>query len=169
VANRLSKQGHEVRVVPSVFVRSLGIGTRKIKTDKRDAKNIAIASFRLGDELPHIHVRSDEAAALQDLVRARSSLVSQRTMAINFVRAQLRKALLGKGPRRTAKKFCDAVREQIGEDTSLQVNAHLTTIDVLNEQIDILEEKMQAAAEASEPAMRLRKISGVGPIVSLTF
>ena len=35
VANRVRAQGHDVRVVPSVFVRSLGIGTRRIKTDKR--------------------------------------------------------------------------------------------------------------------------------------
>ena len=169
IANRVREQGHDVRVVPTVFVRSLGIGTRRIKTDKRDARSLAIASFRLGDELPHIHVRSDEAAALQDLVRARSSLVNQRTMAINFVRAQLRKALLGPGPRRTAKTFCAAVRELIGEDATLQVNAHLTTIDVLNEQIEQLEKKMKAVAELSEPATRLRKITGVGPIVSLAF
>lgn len=169
VAIRVREQGHDVRVVPAVFVRSLGIGTRRIKTDKRDARSLAMASFRLGDELPHIHIRSDESAALQDLVRARSSLVSQRTMAINFVRAQLRKALLGRGPRRTAKTFCEAVREQIGEDSSLQVSAHLATIDALNEQIERLEQQMKKVAEASEPATRLRKISGVGTIVSLAF
>lgn len=169
VAIRAREQGHDVRVVPSLFVRSLGIGTRRIKTDKRDAKHLAIASFRLGEELPHIHIRSDEAAALQDLVRARSSLVSQRTMAINFVRAQLRKALLGTGPRRSAKTFCDGVRELLGEDTSLEVNAHLATIDVINQQIEGLEKKMKEVAETSEPATRLRKITGVGPIVSLAF
>ena len=169
IAIRAGEQNHDVRVVPTVFVRSLGIGTRRIKTDKRDAKNLAIASFRLGDELPHIHIRSDESAALQDLVRARSSLVSQRTMAINFVRAQLRKALLGRGPRRSAKTFCAGVRELLGEDTPLEVHAHLATIDVLNEQIEGLEKKMRAVADASEPATRLRKITGVGPIVSLAF
>jgi transposase len=169
VAIRAREQGHDVRVVPSVFVRSLGIGTRRIKTDKRDAKNLAIASFRLGDELPHIHIRSNDAAALQDLVRARSNLVSLRTMAINFVRAQLRKALLGTGPRRSAKTFCSGVREILGENTLLEVNAHLATIDVVNEQIEGLEKKMKAVAEASEPATRLRNITGVGPIVSVAF
>lgn len=169
VAIRVREQGHEVRVVPAIFVRSLGIGTRRIKTDKRDARNLAMASFRLGDELPHIHIRSDESAALQDLVRARSSLVGQRTMAINFVRAQLRKALLGRGPRRTAKTFCKAVREMLGEDSSLQVDAHLATLDVLNEQLEVLERQMKKVSEASEAATRLRKISGVGPIVSLAF
>jgi len=139
VAIRVRERGHDVRVVPSVFDRCLGIGARRIKTDKRDARHLAMASFRLGDELRHIHIRNDESAALQDLVRARSSLVGQRTMAINFVRAQLRKALLGRGPRRTAKTFCEAVRELVGEDTTLQGNAHLATIDVLNEQVEALE------------------------------
>ena len=32
--------------------------------------------------------------------------------------------------------FCAAVRELIGEDTALEANAHLVTIDVLNQQID---------------------------------
>lgn len=169
VAIRAHDRGHDVRVVPTSFVRSLGVGTRRIKTDKRDARSLAIASFRLGDELPHVHIRSDEAAAIQELVRARSSLVSQRTMAINFVRAQLRKALLGQGPRRTAKTFCAGVRELVGEESSLEVSAHLTTIDVLNEQIEALEKKMKEVAEASESATRLRKITGVGPIVSLAF
>ena len=169
VALRARKQGHDVRVVPAVFVRSLGIGARRIKTDKRDAQHLAIASFRLGDELPQIHVRTNESAAIQDLVRARSSLVSQRTMAINFVRAQLRKALLGTGPRRSAKAFCTGVRAILGKDTTLEVDAHLATIDVLNEQIEGLERRMKQVSEASEPATRLRKITGVGPIVSLAF
>jgi transposase len=104
------KHGHQVRVVPTSLVRSLGVGARNIKTDKRDARNLATASFRLGEELPQVHVRSDEAASMQDLVRARASLVSQRTSAINFVRSQLRKELLGRGPR------CDSKRVRIPLD-----------------------------------------------------
>lgn len=61
----------------------------------------------LGDELPHIHVRNDrETAAMQDLIRARSRVLSQRTLAITFVRAyatsvagQTRSSLPSKGRR----------------------------------------------------------------------
>lgn len=169
IALQARQHGHLVRVVPSVFVRSLGIGTRRIKTDKRDARNLALASFRLGDELPQVHVRSDEAAAIQDLVRARASLVGQRTMAINFVRAQLRKALLGRGPRCTAMAFSNKVRELVGTETSLEITAHLNVIDVLNDEITELERKMKKAAKENEPARRLQRIPGVGAIVALAF
>jgi len=169
VAQMALAHGHEVKVVPTSLVRSLGVGARNIKTDKRDARNLANASFRLGDELPQIHVRSDEAASIQDLVRARASLVSQRTAAINFVRAQLRKALLGRGPRCTSKLFGVRVRNLLGEDSGLQLNAHLKVIDTLNEQIDDLEKRMKETAKKTERAIALQKITGVGPIVALAF
>ena len=169
VAKLAQEVGHEVRIVPATFVRSLGIGARKIKTDKRDARNLAIASFRLGDELPSIHIRSDEGAELQDLVRARSSLVAQRTSAINFVRAQFRKALLGRGPRATSKTFAARVRDELDEGHGLEIEAHLSVIDVLNEQIDELEGRMRELARTHADARRLQQISGVGPLVSLSF
>lgn len=169
IALQAREHGHLVRVVPSVFVRSLGIGARRIKTDKRDARSLAVASFRLGDELPQVHVRSDEASAIQDLVRARASLVGQRTMAINFVRAQLRKALLGRGPRCTATAFVERVRELVGDNPSLQVNGHLKLLHTLNEEIKELEREMQQVAKANEAAQRLQKISGVGAVVALAF
>jgi transposase len=175
VAKIAQEVGHEVRIVPATFVRSLGIGARKIKTDKRDARNLAIASFRLGDQLPSIHVRSDEAARIQDLVRARSNLVAQRTSTINFVRAQFRKALLGRGPRATSKTFAARVREALDGrhgleiEIEIEIEAHLSVIDVLNEQIEGLEVRMRELGRTHADACRLQQISGVGPLVSISF
>lgn len=169
VAKLALDQAHEVRIVPTTFVRSLGIGARRIKTDKRDARNLAIASFRLGDEIPSIHIRSDEGAELQDLVRARTNLVGQRTSSINFVRAQFRKALMGRGPRATSKTFVARTQEVLGEAHQLELESHLAVIDTLNEQLDRLEAKMHALAKNHADARRLQQISGVGPIVSLSF
>jgi transposase len=169
VAKLAQERAHEVRIVPTTFVRSLGIGARKIKTDKRDARNLAIASFRLGDELPSIHVRSDEGSMLQDLVRARANLVGQRTSAINFVRAQFRKALLGRGPKASSKTFAARVRETLGDAHGLEIESHLAVIEALNEQLHSLEAKMHELAKTNADACRLQQISGVGPIVSLSF
>ena len=169
VAKLAVSAAHEVRVVPASFVRSLGIGARKIKTDRRDARNLAIASYRLGDELPSIHMRSDEGAQLQDLVRARTSLITQRTRSINFVRAQFRKALRGRGPRATSKTFVARVREALVEEHDLEVEAHLAVIDALNDRIAVLDGRMKELARTHVDAVRLQKIAGVGPIVSLSF
>src|SRR5450432_3253891 len=39
--------GHEVRVVPATLVKSLGVGARRTKTDRRDARTISEVSCRI--------------------------------------------------------------------------------------------------------------------------
>jgi transposase len=162
---------HDVRVVPTSFVRALGVGARRIKTDKRDARSLAEASFRMREKLPTVHVRGDEAAAIQDLLRAREQLIHCRTAAINFVRSWLRKQLLGR-PRSTPETFCDRVRERLAErevEMDLAVSAHLAVIDTLNTQLDALDKRLRKEAQARDETKRLMAISGVGPIVALAF
>lgn len=158
---------HQVTVVPTIFVRTLGIGTRGIKTDKRDARNLALAAFRLGDQLPHVHIRSDEAERKKELLGSRANLISLRTSAINFVRSSLRRQLkprIGRAP----KSFCANVRDAFDE-VPLEIEVHLTLISTLNEQIALLDRKIRKLAEADQDAQRLQKIPGVGPIVALAF
>lgn len=164
---RMAQERHEVCVVPTSMVRALGVGARGIKTDKRDAQNLAEASHRLGEKLPHVHVRSDEAAAIQDLVRGRASLIVMRTSSINFVRSQMRRELQPR-VRSTPESFTRRVREAWGDAMMITTTAHLEIIDRLNEQIASVEKQMAACAK-TEPATRLQKIAGVGPIVALAF
>src|SRR5262245_24702707 len=44
IADAARDAGHEVRVVPATLVRALGVGSRGIKTDQRDAQNLSKAS-----------------------------------------------------------------------------------------------------------------------------
>lgn len=170
VALLARKCGHVVRVVPTSTVRALLIGVRGIKTDKRDARNLAEASFRLGDQLPTVHVRGDDIAAIQDLINCRASLIQARTAAINFARSFLRKALIQR-PRCTPETFCDALRPLITEDDDPHgvIAAQLAVIESINEQIALLDERIASLAKENEKAKRLQKISGVGPIVALAF
>lgn len=161
---------HEVRVVPTAFVRSLGVGARRIKTDKRDARALADASFRMGDKLPTTHVRGDETAAMQELLRGRALLIESRTASINFVKSWLRKELL---PRLTgrAPAFSARVRELLpaGADPHGVIEAQLAIIDQLNDRIAELTNRISELAKADERAQRLQAIPGVGPIVALAF
>jgi transposase len=161
---------HVVRVVPTSTVRALNVGARRIKTDKRDARALAEASFRLGDKLPTVHVRGDEIAAIQDLINCRASLIQARTAAINFTRSMLRKALIQR-PRCTPENFCKAIRSlpTAEEDAHQVIAAQLAVIDAINEQIVLLDGRIATLAKENEKATRLQKISGVGPIVSLAF
>ena len=47
VAELALKHQHEVRVVPATLVRSLGVGARRIKTDRRDAQVLSEVSCRI--------------------------------------------------------------------------------------------------------------------------
>jgi hypothetical protein len=51
--------GHEVRVVPGTLVRSLGVGARPVKTDRRDTQVLSEVSCRI--DLPSVHVPSRQA------------------------------------------------------------------------------------------------------------
>ena len=42
IADAAKTAGHEVRVVPATLVRTLGVGARKTKTDRRDAQMLSL-------------------------------------------------------------------------------------------------------------------------------
>ena len=77
VADQARRKGHEVRVVPSTLVRSLGVGARRVKTDKRDAQALSEVSCRI--DLPSVHVPSSWSREVKTLCGLRSALVSSRT------------------------------------------------------------------------------------------
>ena len=47
VADAALEHGHEVRVVATTLMRSLGVGERGIKTDQRDARKLSEVSTRI--------------------------------------------------------------------------------------------------------------------------
>src|SRR5215470_11246814 len=59
VADAALALGHEVRVVPTTLVRSLGVGARRLKTDRRDARALSEVSCRI--DVPSVHVPSLQA------------------------------------------------------------------------------------------------------------
>ena len=65
--------GHEVRVVPSMLVRSLGVGARGVKNDRKDAQVLCEVSTRI--ELPSVHVPTQEARVLRAHANAQAVIV----------------------------------------------------------------------------------------------
>ena len=161
--------GHEVRIVPATFARSLGIGEHGIKTDKRDARAIAQASCRV--ELRSIHIRSTRAREILSATTARQTLVGCRTATINSVRGWLRTLVLqvANGP---TKSFVERVHKTVrdaGREVPDFIEAQLSVIDKLNEQIQAVTLQLQALAEADEVCRLLMTFPGVGPMTALEF
>src|SRR5262252_5532261 len=81
VADLATQLGHEAVVVPATLVRSLGVGARRVKTDKKDAQALSKASCAM--DLPSVHVPSKQSREWKALCSSRECLVTTRTKLIN--------------------------------------------------------------------------------------
>ena len=166
VADEARKCGHEVRVVAATLVRSLGVGARRTKTDKRDARALSEVSCRI--DLPSVHVPSADARQLKTQLGMRHALVRSRTMLINTVRGWLRGQAIG--IRKSAEAFTQRVRESFGAMLlPSYVERQLSMIDELSKQIEAADQELAKLAKTSAVCPRLMSVPGVGPITALQF
>src|SRR5256885_3241675 len=169
VADRARSRGHEVRVVPSSMVRSLGVGARRTKTDKRDARALSEVSCRL-DDLPSVHVPSSWSREVKTVCSLRDALVSSRTKCINSVRGWLRAQLYR--PRLPRKTLPRTLREEFasrGQALPSSIERQLVAVETLSEQIKAADVEIAAMATASEICVLLMSAPGVGPQTALRF
>lgn len=161
--------GHDVRIVPSSFARSLGIGEHGIKTDRRDARALAVASCRV--ELRSIHIRSRAAREILSATTARRTLVNCRTTTINSVRGWLRTLVLSCATGRV-ETFGERVRKSVeaaGRELPGFIDSQLLVIDSLDEQIAEVTKQLESMAEKDDVCRLLMTHPGVGPITALEF
>jgi transposase len=137
------------------------IADATVKTDRLDAKRLA--------HLLHTgwaaesYVPEDEIRELRDLVRARKSLVEEQTAEKNRIRAVLKRTnnpydseLFGP----TGREFLAEL--SLGRPDRTIIEAHLAVVDELDEQIELLEEKIERRVLESPAAQLLLTIPGVG-------
>lgn len=169
VADLALSSAHEVRVVPATLVRSLGVGARGVKTDRRDAQVLSEVSCRI--DLPSVHVPSDVARQRRTLCGLRASLVSARTALINTARGWTRTQLLKTGPS-TSATFPDRLRKAAmarPEGLPEALERVLKVVDSLNEQIALADEELKQLAETDPICDRLMSVPGIGPVTSMRF
>jgi transposase len=162
--------GHVVNVVPATLVRSLGIGARRVKTDKRDARLQSELSCRMA-RLPSVHVPSESNQELRSLLSMRQTLMRGRTMLINSVRGFLRGKLLRLG-RGTPITFPARVRQLLQEklgELPVLVSGTLSVIDTLNEQLRAADAELLRRVKQSAVCRRLMTAPGVGPVTAAAF
>lgn len=71
-------------MVPGSLVRTVGVGARRLKTDRRDAQVLSEVSSRI--DLPTVHLRSARSRERKTLCSMRQALVRSRTQVISTVR-----------------------------------------------------------------------------------
>lgn len=165
VADQALELGHEVRVVPATLVRSLGVGSRRVKTDQRDAQILSEVSTRI--DLPSVHIPSHVSRERKTMCGMRERLIDSRTQLVNCVRGWLRGQTLQlrKGTTRT---FARRVRS-LGRETPDHVERLLTVIEELTEQIRAADKELKQIVESDALLRRLTTCPGVGPVTAMRF
>jgi len=165
IADGAKASGHDVRIVPSTLVRSLGVGSRRTKNDRRDAQALSEASCRI--ELPSVHIPSATARNRKVQCGTRQALVSARTQLINCVRGWMRQGTrsVTKGYPQT---FPRRVRQKI-ETVPPQIERLLVSIETLSAQIHAADAELAQEAESDAVCKRLMTVPGVGPITAVRF
>lgn len=169
IADAAQANGHDVRVVPATLVKTLGVGSRGVKNDQRDARILSEVSCRI--EMPSVHVPSKMARELKSLCGTREALVETRTKLINNARGWLRTQLwrIRKGATGT---FAERVRAQ-AEFHKQQLPDHverlLVVIDAVHEQVKHADKQVSRIACDHPLCRRLMTVPGVGPVTAVRF
>jgi transposase len=169
VADWASAEGHEVCIVPATLAPALGVGARGVKTDKRDAENLSLASCRMA-KLPSVHRPSLVAKELRAHLASRALLVATRTMHVNHLRGYLRQQLISmkKGSATMARR----VREELlarPQGIPLHIELVLQMLELVNEKIRLADQELKRLVESDGPCQRLMTVPGVGPVTAAAF
>lgn len=166
LARVLREQGHTARLLPGQFVKPF---RKSNKNDYLDAEAIAEAVTR--HNMRFVPIKTEDQLDLQGLHRVRERLVHNRTEVINQIRGFLleRGITFNRGPM-SLRKEMPCLLEDAEQSLTPRLRRLLDHLwqewQSLDEQIEQLANDIEAIAESDAACRRLRKIPGVGPLVS---
>ena len=167
VARCLEQLGHEVVVADPNFAPMYATRSRRVKTDRRDARALAEAC-RLGAYRP-AHRTSDEQRHVRARLAVRESLVRTRARSISLIRSLLRREgwRVGNG---AASSFIRRVQElPLPGRLKSEIAPVLAVMLHLNRQIGFSDEIIAQIATGDERVQRLTTVPGVGRLTAASF
>lgn len=165
-ARELRKLGHEPRIMAAEFVEPYRQGG---KNDANDAAAICEAVSR--PKMRFVAVKSTEQQAVLAVHRLRQGLVEERTALANRLRGLLVEfgLIVGVGLDRLRRSLPEILEDGeneipgIAREVFADATRHLSELDV---RIGDYDRRIAALARSSEPARRLMKLEGVGPVTA---
>ncbi len=171
VARHLESLGHTVVVADPNYAPMYATRSRRVKTDKRDARTLAEAC-RLGAYRP-AHRLSDAQRHVRAELAVRDALVRTRTRYIAVLKALVRRdglRLTTGEAERTAAKF--AVLDATGAVSAAlcaEVAPLLAVLAPLNTEIAAADQRLTALAATDATVQRLTTAPGIGPVTATAF
>ena len=162
----LRKQGHDVRLIAAQFVKPF---VKTNKNDFVDAEAIAEAVDR--KNMRFVPIKTDDQLDLQAIHRVRDRLISRRTAVINQIRAFLleRGLVFAQTPAKIKAAMAEVLENAEADLTPMMRNL-IDTLwgewKLVEQQIEELTDKLEQISASDAGCSRLRKIPGIGPVVS---
>ncbi len=167
VARCLEGLGHEVIVADPNFAPMYATRTRKVKTDRRDARALAEACL-LGAYRP-AHRLSDAQRQVRGRLVVRDALVRTRTSSISVIRALLRQHGY-RVPSGSAEAFLRRVLAVALPGRLLsQIAPLLAVMRHVNHQLIYAERVIEDVTAHDERVQHLRTVPSVGPVTAAAF
>jgi transposase len=167
VARCLEALGHEVIVADPNFAPMYATRTRKVKTDRRDARALAEACV-LG-AYRRAHRLSDPQRHVRGRLLVRDALVRTRTRYISLIRALLRQQgyRVSSG---SAEAFVARVRTVALPGPLVSTIAPLLAVlRSLTTQLAYSDEVIERVSDHDARVQRLRTVPSVGPVTAAAF
>ena len=167
VARCLEALGHEVIVADPNFAPMYATRTRKVKTDRRDARALAEACL-LGAYRP-AHRLSEPQRHVRGRLVVRDALVRTRTRYISIIRALLRQYGY-RVPSGSAEHFVHRVQRLPLPGRLRSVVAPLLALmRPLNAQLTFSDATIEHLAVQDPRVPRLRSVPSIGPVTAAAF
>jgi transposase len=167
VARCLEQLGHEVLVADPNFAPMYATRSRRMKTDRRDARALAEAC-RLGAYRP-AHRLSDVQRHVRGRLTVRDALVRTRTGYISVIRALLRQHGW-RVPTGSAEGFLRRVLAlRLPGRLLSELAPLLAVMRQVNQQLAYSDERIAAVARTDERVARLQSVPSVGPVTAAAF
>lgn len=168
VARYLEALGHEVIVADPNFASMYATRSRKVKTDRRDARTLAEAC-RLGAYRP-AHRTSDQQRHVRAQLGVREAMVRTRSRYISLISTLLRRDGLHIHNSGYTPTFLKRLAQlELSEALQAEIAPLVLLLQSLNEQIKQADLRLRALAEDDEVLARLRTVPGVGVITATSF
>lgn len=167
VARCLETLGHEVIVADPNFAPMYATRSKKIKTDKRDARALCEAS-RLG-AYRKAHRTSAAKRHTRAQLSVRESLVGTRTKYIVLIKSLLsREGWRIRGG--SSHTFGERVKAlPLSAALLEEIEPLLIILETLNEQIAKADQKLEELVESDAPVKLLTSMPGVGKVTATAF
>lgn len=167
VARCLEEMGHEVIVADPNFAPMYATRSRRVKTDKRDARTLA-AACRLGAFRP-AHRTSDRQRHVRAKLAVREAIVRTRSKYISLIRSLLRRDGL-RVQAGTARSFVVRLnRLSLSAQLRAEITPLTTLLEGINDQLRQADDELAQLVKDDPVVRRLTSAPGVGPVTAACF